>query len=90
MNTQEKREMVSKILSEQNRKMFTVEFIGVKGDTHKFNGRLGVYKYSNGGINPALGKPHLITGYNVQKHGYRNINLDGITRISASHQVYTF
>lgn len=90
MNTQEKREMISKILSEQNGKFFTVEFIGVRGDFHKFNGRLHVHKYSHGGKNPAIGKPYLITGFNVQKMQYRNINLDGVTKIHAAKNEYVF
>lgn len=90
MTTNEKREMVRKIINSQNGKFFTVKFWGVKGDEHFFNGRTGVFKYSSGGKNNAEGKDHLINAFNVHKMGYRNVNLDGVTEIRAGHSVYTF
>jgi hypothetical protein len=90
MSINEKREFVTNLLENQHGKFFTVEFVGVNGDFHKINGRLHVAKFSHGGKNPANGKPHLVTAFNVQKMQYRNINLDGVTKIHAGNQEYIF
>jgi len=90
MNTEQKRQAVREIINSQNGKFFTAKFVGVTGDTHVFNGRTGVFKYSKGGVNYSTGKEHLLNAFNVQKMGYRNLNLDGITEIHAGHSVYNF
>ena len=90
MTINEKRKMIRELIESQKGKFFAAKFIGVTGDEHVFNGRVGVYKYSHGGKNYASGKDYLINAFNVQKMAYRNINLDGVTEIHAGREVYTF
>lgn len=85
------REQILNIIKSQKGRFFTVTFIGKHdGAIHKLNGRCGVYKYSNGGYNPATGKPDLLSAFNVQKNAYRTIYLDGVVEIRAGKNVYHF
>ncbi len=90
MTTNEKRAAIRELIESQKGRFFTAKFIGVKGDEHVVNGRTGVHKYSNGGVNYSVGKDHLLNVFSVKKHGYRNVNLDGVTEIRAGRSVYSF
>lgn len=84
------RNTVREIITNQKGRFFAATFIGKDGKEHTFNGRTGVKKYSKGGVNYAAGKDDLISVYNVQKKGYRNVFLDGVTKLVADHVTYTF
>ena len=59
-------------------RFFTVEFLKSDGTTRKINGRLGVEKHKKGGRDCNDAKKYL-TVFDLEKHGYRNVNLSTIT-----------
>lgn len=59
-------------------KFFTVEFVKSDGTSRKINGRLGVEKHKKGGRDCNDAKKYL-TVFDLENHGYRNVNLDTIT-----------
>jgi hypothetical protein len=59
-------------------KFFTVEFVKSDGTSRKINGRLGVEKHKKGGRDCNDAEKYL-TVFDIENHGYRNVNLDTIT-----------
>lgn len=84
------RNEIRAIINNQKGKFFSATFIGKDGKEHTFNGRTGVKKYAHGGANHAAGKEDLVSVFNVQKMGYRNIFLDGVVKLVVDHTTYTF
>ena len=91
VNSTVKADFARQIINAQNGKFFTAVFTSkIDGSEKVINGRGGVYKYSNGGVNNIADKKDLVSVFNVQKMAYRAINLEGITEIRASNSVYKF
>lgn len=64
----------------------SLDFIKVDGSQRKLTGRLGVKKFTRGGVNPAIrqDRPYLVV-YDTQKKGYRNVNLDTVSCVRCNH-----
>ena len=69
------------IESTVNDRFFTIEFIKADGSKRVMNGRLGVKKHLKGGQN-CNDIDRFLTIYDVEKEGYRNINLDTVSAFS--------
>jgi hypothetical protein len=79
------------IINAQKGKFFTVVFNSKTDGSEKvINGRDGVFKYSNGGVNNIANKVDLVSVFNVKKMAYRAINLEGVKEIRASNMVVKF
>jgi hypothetical protein len=70
-------------------KVFTAEFIKKNGETRKINCRLGVKKDLKGGTNPVKNYLQYLTVYDMQKKGYRNINLGTLMLVKINKVCYT-
>lgn len=90
MSTSEKRQAIRELINAQQGRIFTAHFIGKDGKPHTTNGRLAVCKYSHGGRNNAEGHDELVTVFNVHKMQYRNIYIDGVTKIKAMGHEFVF
>lgn len=71
-------------------KFFSVEFVKKDGSIRNMTCRRGVVKYTNGGTSTVAHIPNLVTVYDTQAKGYRNINLDTVKRVRAGSMEYTF
>lgn len=65
-------------------KIFTVEFIKQDKTKRKMNARLGVSKFVKGTGYPNGIKTPCIKVYDMQKKGYRQINLETVSTIAAN------
>tara|TARA_B100001250_G_C19624914_1_gene711091 strand:- start:475 stop:771 length:297 start_codon:yes stop_codon:yes gene_type:complete len=72
-------------------KFFSIEFVKADGSKRTINGRLGVKKHLKGGrnCNVTLVPKHL-TVYDMQKKGYRNVNLSTVKTLRVSNCTYKF
>lgn len=69
-------------------KMFSVEFTKADGTVRPMNCRLDVKKHLKGGTSTTAHKENLITVFDVQKGGYRCINLDTLTKFKFAGKEY--
>ena len=72
-------------------KFFTVTFVKANGEIRKLNGRLGVTKHTVSG-NTTDAHDEYLCVYDMDKKGYRNVNVGTITSIVCgdfSHVVVT-
>ena len=79
------------IVSAVRDKFFSIEFVKADGSKRTINGRLGVKKHLKGGrnCNVTLVPKHL-TIYDMQKKGYRNVNLSTVKTLKVSNFTYKF
>jgi hypothetical protein len=84
-----KRSKVEAFLLKLGGAVFGVDFIKKDDSFRSMTARLEVKAALKGGENKseALDRPYL-TVYDMAAHGYRNVNLDTITRIRAQGRVY--
>ena len=61
-------------------KFFTVTFVKANGEIRKLNGRLGVTKHTISGNTIDTHEDYLCV-YDVDKKGYRNVNVNTITNV---------
>ena len=89
MNLVTTQEIVRKIL-ESNGHIFTVDFTKrLTGELRTMNARLGVKKHLSGGKLPYDPKENgVITCFDLQKNGYRNISIEGIRRIKINNEEF--
>jgi len=80
-------ELRSKIENQKGR-FFTVYFEKQDKSFRQMNGRTGVKKYSNGGRNPAEGKPHLVNMFDRKILSYRNANLNTVKLLKCEGREY--
>jgi len=69
-------------------KFFTISFVKKDGTLRKMNARLGVTKHLKGGkksYNPD--DFNYLTVYDLQKKGYRTINLSTIKKVKANKEI---
>jgi hypothetical protein len=84
------REKLDKLLTDQRGKFFSVKFVKKDGTLRMSNGRFGVVKYLNGGINKVTRYDNTYdTTFDVQVMGYRTINLHTIVSVRANKTEYT-
>lgn len=84
------REKLDKLLTDQNGKFFSVKFIKKDGTMRTSNGRFGVKKYLQGGVNKVTRYDNTYdTTFDVQVMGYRTINLHTVVSVRASNVEYT-
>jgi ethanolamine utilization cobalamin adenosyltransferase len=79
-----KRNTIRAIVLAQEGKIFTVQFIKKDGTERTLTGRLGVTKYLVGGENTVAHKPEYLTVFDMQKVGYRNVNLDTVMALRSN------
>jgi hypothetical protein len=74
-----KREEIKRKIKESNGKFFSIKFIKKDGTTREMLCRTDVKKHLKGGENnnPNLGESQIVV-YDIQKKGYRTINLDSV------------
>ncbi len=94
MNTLEKMNRLKTLLSKNNSKFFTVEFIKKDGSLRKINGNIRHVK-GHDGINPVAHLQNYITVVLPKKDDenraqFRNINLETVKSISIAGDVYKF
>lgn len=72
-------------------KIFTASVIKrSNGERREMNCRLGVSKYVTGeGLKFDPAKKNLITVYDMQKNGYRMLNIDGLEELRIEGEEYT-
>ena len=72
-------------------KIFTASVIKrSNGERREMNCRLGVSKYITGeGLKFDPAKKNLITVYDMQKNGYRMLNIDGLEELRIEGEEYT-
>jgi len=70
-------------------RVFGVQFIKRStGEVRKMSARTGVSKYVTGeGLKFSPSKKNLITVFDMNKHGYRMINLEGLTSLRLNGSV---
>ena len=66
----------------------TITFIKRDGTKRKMTCRSGVKKHLRGGSNTTGHIEKYVTVYDVQKKGYRNINLETVRQVRGNGQVY--
>ena len=70
-------------------KFFTAEFIKKDGTPRKMVARTGVTKHLKGGKNNVVKDSNsYVSVYDVQKKGYRVINLDTLKSLKVNHTEY--
>ena len=69
-------------------KIFTVEFIKKDKTKRKMNARLSVTKYVKGTGRPNGTSTSCIKVFDMQKHAYRQINLETVTSIASGGMKY--
>lgn len=76
-------------LVRQEGSFVSVDFIKKDGSPRTLVGRLGVRRHLKGGTNKVatMGRPYLVM-YDVQKAGYRTVNLETVSAVSAQHKRY--
>ena len=76
------RTKLESLLKENGGKFFSVTYKLLSGRVRMLNGRFGVVKYLKGGANNVekLSNPYLVV-FDVQKMGYRTINLATIESV---------
>jgi hypothetical protein len=79
---------VPKILKATKGKLFSVKFIKKNGETRILNGRLGVTRYLKGGYDTTSHIKYYINVYDIQKKGYRKVNMNTVERIKYSGITY--
>jgi len=74
-----KREEIRRKIKESNGRFFSIKFIKKDGTTREMLCRTDVKKHLRGGENnnPNLGESQIVV-YDIQKKGYRTINLDSV------------
>lgn len=71
--------------------IFSAEFVKKNGDIRKMVCRLGVVKHLKGGELKFDAKAmNLLPVYDMQKKGYRMINISTLRQLKISGQVYKF
>ena len=60
---------------------FTAKFVKKDGTERTMNGRLGVTKHLHGGKSTTDDKDNLLTVYDLQKEGYRCVNLETLREL---------
>lgn len=83
-----RRRLLRAIAIAQEGKIFTVTFIKKDGTERVLTGRLGVTKHLVGGENTVAHKPEYLTVFDMQKGGYRNVNLDTVMSLRANGKEY--
>lgn len=83
------KEQAIEMITQQNGKLFTVEFIKKNGEKRKMNCRAGVKKHLKGGelkFDPA--SKNLFTVFDMQKKAYRMINLSTLQTLTCAGNQY--
>jgi hypothetical protein len=80
---------MKQIIEQAKGKFFVAKFVKKNGEIRKMNGRLGVKKYLKGGESTSKDKENLVVVYDVQKKGYRTINLDTMFYFKCGNTLFT-
>lgn len=79
------------ILRATNGRFFSVEFLKKDASTRRLNGRVGVKRYVKGtGMAYDPEERGLLVVYDLQKRGYRMVNLETVKRIKCWGKEYVF
>lgn len=79
---------VRNIIEESKGTIFSVNFIKKDGTERKMVCRLNVKAGLRGGKSTTSHKTNLITVYDMQNKGYRNVNLDTVLTVKVRNKVY--
>lgn len=71
---------LASMIENSNGKIFSVVFVKKDGTVRNLVGRTGVKKYTKGG-KPTVDTNRYLCVYDIQNHGYRNINKDSILAV---------
>jgi alkyl hydroperoxide reductase subunit AhpF len=71
-------------------KVFGVKFVKrTTGETRNMSARLGVQKYVTGeGLKFSPSRKNLVTVFDMNKKGYRMVNLEGLTNLNINKNSY--
>ena len=76
------------MIQSTNGKMFSCSFTKANGQKRKLTGRLNVVKHLRGGHSTTAHKSNLVTVYDVNAAGYRNLNLDTLETFTFGGKTY--
>ena len=83
------KEQAIKLMQSTNGRVFSVIFNKKDGEVRHLNCRLGVHKYVNGkGMSYDPKQYDLMTVFDMQKNGYRMINLQNLLQIQVDGKFY--
>ena len=72
MNTEDR---IADAIANSQGKVFSVSFIKKDGTRRNMNARTGVTKHLKGGESTTADRDYLFTVFDMEKKGYRNVNL---------------
>lgn len=83
-----KRQDVMRSIYMTNGKIFHIKFVKKDGSVRPMTCRLGVHKHLKGGESTTRHLPNLITVFDLQNNGYRNVNLDTVIEFKFGHETH--